>query len=975
MDSSDFIRKWEKSELKESSAAQSHFNDLCELLDVEKPTDADAVGDKYCFEKGATKSTGGNGFADVWKKGCFGWEYKGPKANLDAAYTQLQRYAVALENPPLLIVSDTKTIIVRTNWTNTVSEKHEFVLSDLIDGAKRDLLRNCFTNPTALKPKRTRDELTENAADEFSALAQRLREQGYDAQTVAHFVNRLVFCMFAEDVNLLPNKMFQRAMEHAKQQPDKATEFLTTLFGAMVKGGPVGFESVPYFNGGLFEDDKALTLDRDDIDLVLNAARMNWADIDPSVLGTLFERGLDPSKRSQLGAHYTDRDKIMMILRPVIIEPLEAKWSNILPKLENHLANEIKLRKQASKTRAAAKSGALTRKANDAKKAAGKLHSDYIEHLARFRVLDPACGSGNFLYLSLKALKDIEHKANIEAEALGLPRGFPRVGPENVLGIEINPYAAELARVSIWIGEIQWMRENGFDASRNPILKPLNNIECRDALLNKDGSETDWPTSDVIVGNPPFLGAKRMKRSLGVEETDRIRNAFKGRLPGFTNLVCYWFEKAYTQIISGNAKLTGLVATNSIAKNTNLPVMKRICESLEIFEAYADEPWVVDGAAVRVAIVAFGPKERPDIVKKLDGMSVAQINANLTSGLDTTSAKALEQNKGVGFVGIQKSGPFDIPGELAREWLQLPLNPHGKPNSNVLRPTSNGSDMVSRRRDMWLIDFPRELTESEASLWQAPFEYLLNARDEDGRSLKQLREQHDNQSAIERWWEHWRTRPEMRSAVAKLRRYIVTPMTSEYRLFKYFELPLLVDNNTIVIARDDDTSFGIVQSSTHEVWSTQMGNRMGVGNQRRYNPATIFESFPFPKGLTPDIPAADYAEDDRAQAIAKAASHLNELRENWLNPPDLLERVAEVVPGYLDRLLPVNDKAVKTLKNRTLTNLYNERPTWLEHAHRDLDRAVAAAYGWEDDFDKGRLTDDEIMKRLFELNQIRSQTL
>jgi len=225
MDPSDFIRKWKKSELKESAAAQSHFNDLCELLGVEKPTDADAIGDKYCFEKGATKSTGGNGFADVWKKGCFGWEYKGPKANLNAAYAQLQRYAVALENPPLLIVSDTKTIVVRTNWTNTVSEKHEIALTDLIDGSKRDLLKNCFTNPEALKPKRTRDELTREAADEFSALAQRLREQGHHPETVAHFVNRLVFCMFAEDVHLLPNKMFERAIRHAKKEPDKPEIF------------------------------------------------------------------------------------------------------------------------------------------------------------------------------------------------------------------------------------------------------------------------------------------------------------------------------------------------------------------------------------------------------------------------------------------------------------------------------------------------------------------------------------------------------------------------------------------------------------------------------------------------------------------------------------------------------------------------------------------------------------------------------
>ncbi len=251
MQASDFIYKWEKSTLKESASAQPHFLDLCELLGVPKPHDLDTTGDSYCFEKGATKSTGGNGFADVWKKGCFGWEYKGPGRNLDAAYRQLLTYAVALENPPLLIVSDTKSIIVRTNWNNTVSETHEFALTDLIDQKNRDKLRNCFTNPAALKPKRTRDDLTREAANDFSKLAQRLREKGHEAEIVAHFVNRLVFCMFAEDVGLLPNKLFQKAMERSQKDPARAEGHLKNLFTAMQKGGEFGLEDIPWFNFGM----------------------------------------------------------------------------------------------------------------------------------------------------------------------------------------------------------------------------------------------------------------------------------------------------------------------------------------------------------------------------------------------------------------------------------------------------------------------------------------------------------------------------------------------------------------------------------------------------------------------------------------------------------------------------------------------------------------------------------------------------
>lgn len=962
MQPSDFIRKWEKSELKESAAAQSHFVDLCHLLDVETPTDADAVGDTYCFEKGATKSTGGNGFADVWKKGCFGWEYKGPKANLDAAHAQLQRYAVALENPPLLIVSDTKRIIIRTNWTNSVSETHTVELTDLLDAGKRELLRHCFLSPEALKPKKTRDDLTRDAADRFTALAHRLRARGHGPEEVAHFVNRLVFCMFAEDVELLPNKLFQKAMERSLREPDRAQKYLSDLFAAMQTGGEFGLDDIPWFNGGLFDSADALPLMREDVEAAVEAATLNWADIDPSILGTLFERGLDPSKRSQLGAHYTDRDKILMIVRPVIIDPLEAEWAQVKGKIAEDM----------EKSRAAKSPGAQTQAYNRAAKA----HSEFIEKLANFRVLDPACGSGNFLYLSLKALKDIEHKANVEAEALGLPRGFPRVGPEAVKGIEINPYAAELARVSIWIGEIQWMRANGFEASRDPILKSLNNIECRDAVLNPDGTETHWPTADVIVGNPPFLGAKLMKRHLGQEETDRIRNAFSGRLPGFTDLVCYWFEKARSQIVSGQTKSAGFVATNSIAKNTNLPVLKRICQDLEIFEAHSDEAWIVDGAAVRVALVAFRSKLQSTDVIRLNGFVVSQINADLTTGLDTTSASLLEENKGVGFVGVQKSGPFDIPGDLARNWLQMPLNPNGCMNREIIRPTSNGSDLTSSRRDIWLIDFPRGLTESQAALWEAPFQYLYNApydpdTPEQGL-LREVRQGARDEHPRREWWTPYWPRPDVRAEIGKLNRFIATPMTSEHRVFAWFRLPTIPDNNTIIIARDDDVTFGLVHSTIHEVWSTRVGNRMGVGNQRRYNPATIFDTFPFPEGLTPNIPAADYAGDPRAQAIAVAAERLNSLRENWLNPADLVKRVPEVVPGYPDRILPVDERAAEILKKRTLTNLYNERPAWLDHAHRDLDRAVAAAYGWGADFEAGLLTDEEILKRLFELNQARA---
>jgi type II restriction/modification system DNA methylase subunit YeeA len=326
---------------------------------------------------------------------------------------------------------------------------------------------------------------------------------------VAHFVNRLVFCMFAEDVGLLPGRMFQRMLEQGAKQPERFAAMAKQLFAAMRGGGLVGFEEVAWFNGGLFDDDGALPLEKEDIEQALSAAKLDWAEIDPSIFGTLFERGLDPDKRSQLGAHYTDRDKIMLIVGPVIVDPLTREWE------ERKQAIQVLL----DKADAAKNPSTATKSRNEAY----SLYIAFLERLRNFRVLDPACGSGNFLYLALLALKELEHRVNLDAEAMGFQRQFPAVGPKAVRGIEINPYAAELARVSVWIGEIQWMRRNGFAVPRDPILKPLENIECRDAIFDQAiKAVPSWPSAEAIVGNPPFLGDKLMISQLGEQHVGTL---------------------------------------------------------------------------------------------------------------------------------------------------------------------------------------------------------------------------------------------------------------------------------------------------------------------------------------------------------------------------------------------------------------------------------------------------------------------
>ncbi len=955
----DFIKKWLGSTLTERAAAQSHFLDLCELLGVSKPADLDPTGKDYGFEVGATKTTGGQGFADVFRRGFFAWEYKGTGKDLTAAFVQLQRYAVALDNPPLLIVSDIGTTIrIHTNWTNSVSRIYEIPIAELGDPDKRSWLLWALTDPDRLRPTKTRQQLTEEVAAKFAELARSLRAKGLNPGQVAHFINRLIFCMFAEDVKLLPNDMFTRMLQSSLQNPGQFETFSRSLFAAMSKGGLVGFEQVKWFNGGLFEDDHAFPLSKDEIRIVHEAAQFDWGEVDPSILGTLFERGLDPDKRSQLGAHYTDRDKIMQIINPVIMEPLTAEWEGARAEITDLMA-------KAELPKGSVATSAQKKAATSARNTAVEVLNRYLKRLADFRVLDPACGSGNFLFLALKTLKDLEHRAQVEAEALGLPKGFPQIGPEVVRGIEINPYAAELARVSVWVGEIQWMLRNGFSAAENPVLKPLDNIECRDALMMQtvrpDGTadwvEATWPEADAIIGNPPFLGDKLMIGSLGEPYAVALRRLFLGQLPGGADLVCYWFAKSSRAIREGRSKIAGLVATNSIRGGANRVVLDSIARFQQIIEAWSDEAWTVEGASVRVSLVCFTATSGR--TPKLNGHSVASIFPDLSAGsVDLSRAAPLRENAQQSFIGDQKSGAFEVQGSAARQWLQLPLNPNGHDNAVVLQPWANGLDVTRRPSDHWIIDFGTKMSEAEASLFQVPFQHV--ATDVKPMRMKVRRDNHRKY-----WWRHGEPRPGMRTALKGKPHYIATPRLAKHRLFVRLPAQVLPDCQLVVIARDDDTTLGILHSRFHELWALRMGT--SLEDRPRYTPSTTFETFPFPQGLTPDIPPSDYAADPRAIAIAGAAASLHQYRDNWLNPPNLVLRVPEVVPGYPDRILPKDAAADEVLRTRTLTNLYNERPAWLDNAHKALDAAVAAAYGWP-----ANLTDDEILARLFALNQKRA---
>ncbi|NKL66269.1 class I SAM-dependent DNA methyltransferase [Rhizobium leguminosarum] len=1019
-----FVSKWENTKLNEKQAAQSHFHDICRLLNQPYPTDVDQTGSTYCFEKGAMKSTGGAGWADVWKRGYFAWEYKGPRKDLNDAFKQLQQYVHALENPPLLVTCDLKRFEITTNWTNTVSKKFVFNITDLRDAENLATLRAVFTDPEQLKPGKTRTKLTEDVAGKFAELAQRLRERPTDAAgtmpdalEVAHFIIRLMFCMFAQGAELLPKGAFSEMLRTL--DPTESKEALSNLFAAMRKGGRFGPHKLAYFNGGLFgatkadasDDDIAFALTADDIKTCINAAREDWSEIDPSIMGTLFVRGLDPRKRSQLGAEYTDYGTIKRIVDPVVIRPLNNEWNEAklaiqdllasrqealisaiasasdLPELEDEIRavrssvrtslqmelfqEPIKHRRVRSvdQTRKLLRTAASAM--DEARTEAERKYNVFLAGLRAIRVLDPACGSGNFLYVVLAELKNLERLVMIEAERFGFTLGFPKIGPENVFGIEKNAYAAELARVSVWIGEIQWMKRNGFNIPAEPILRPLNNILHQDALVNEDGSKTQWPYADVIVGNPPYKGAKLMKRELGIRETEDIRAAFYGRLPGFTDLVCYWFENAREMIEKGVTKRAGFVATNSIRKNTNLAVMKRIAETTSIYDAWPEEQWVNEGAQVDVSLICFG--DAGGEVSRLNGEPVLRINSDLTSGTDLTVAQTLRENVGLAGLGIQKSGPFDVPGVLARKWMDEPNNINGIPNYEVLKPFRNGDDLTERPRDVWLIDLPLGLSSERAQEYESLYRHLHDTKDSDGLTVAQTRA-NLGERAHERWWEPLWPRPEMRKTIRNLPRYAVTARTSKHHIIDWQSWPTLPDENLVVFFRSDDLMFGLLQSRFHALWALKKGS--DLEDRPRYTHTSVTATYPFPDGMTPNVPVKDAQSHELAPPIEKAAKALSESREAWLWPKgsyrELPEKIDIVDPSRIGppaqqkfplRRLPADDTAKAVLSSRQMTTLYNNPPDWLATRHAALDAAVAAAYGWSAD-----ITDEEVLANLLEIN-------
>jgi len=675
----DFKARWHNRAGSERGLAQAHFLDLRAMLGQ------DTGETDYVFEQPVTKAGGGQGFADVWKPGHFAVEYKQEGKDLRAAYAQLLAYKDAFGNPPLLVVSDLRRIVIYPNFHNTAATPYEIGIEEMDDPEKLRWLRWLFTDPDKLRPRITRDDVTKAAAARFGAIAARLTARGHDPARVAHLLVQLLFCLFAEDAGVLPKGLVKRTFDFGAKHPDQFDAQLRALLSAMATGGFFNMEPIPVINGGLFAVVDPLPLGQAELTELAEAATLDWSSVEPAIFGTLFERSLDPSSRAQLGAHYTGRADIERVVDPVVMVPLRRRWA------------EVRATAAPIVERIAAAPSPTIRRNRQAELAS--LLLSFREELAAVTVLDPACGSGNFLYVALELLLTLDREVIAYGTAAGLSGMTPLIRPSQLRGLEINPYARELAQVVIWIGYLQWMIGNGFGWTE-PVLAALETIELRDALLDRTDpahpKEAEWPAADYIVGNPPFLGAQRLRSELGDAYVEDLFVTYSGRVPHGADLATYFFEKAREHIALRETQRAGLLATQSIRKGASRRILDRIKESGDIFMAWSDEPWTLNGADVRISIIGFdGGRESTRV---LDNASVTTINADLTSEIDVTAARQLAENLRLSYKGVEKGGPFEVPGELARRWLSLPTNPNGRPNSDVLRPLINGIDVTRRPR-------------------------------------------------------------------------------------------------------------------------------------------------------------------------------------------------------------------------------------------------------------------------------------
>ncbi|HCE30069.1 MAG TPA: SAM-dependent methyltransferase [Comamonadaceae bacterium] len=1037
------MQRWSGTTASELATAQSFVMDLCQLLGVDKPHPTPEQS--YMFERPVT-FTHGDGSAsagriDCYRRGHFVLEAKKLKAGshtkgfddgLLRARSQGEAYARALPaqegRPPFVLVVDVGTVIEvyaefsRSGGTYTPypdPRSHRLQLADLARPEVQERLRRIWSDPESLNPARISAQVTRDVAALLARLSQSLENGGsanskqnqpqtltsqapIAPETVAAYLTRCLFSMFAEDVELLPKGAFLGLLQTHRDDPATLQHMLRILWADMDRGGFSAALAKPvlHFNGKLFkgagQDGYSLLLTPEQVDLLIAAAKSNWREVEPAIFGTLLERALDPAERHALGAHYTPRAYVERLVLPTVIEPLRADWANA----------------QAAALVLAHEAAALEGKAAEAKLQDARAEVKKFHHqLCTTRVLDPACGSANFLYVTLEHLKRLEGEVVNQLEELGHTQdqlGFEgeTVTLQQLRGIELNERAAALAELVLWIGYLQWhIRTRGAASVAEPVVHNYGNIECRDAVLAWDAQEVaydangqllsrwdgttfkthpvtgeqvpdeaaqvpqwryvgarqaQWPQADFIVGNPPFIGKLRMRDALGDGYVQALRGAWP-EIPESADFVMFWWHHAAAQVAAGHTRRMGLITTNSLTMVFNRRVVQAALDKGTHLEmAIPDHPWVdsANGAAVRIAMTVLAPGEGQGVLNHVISEQSGEhgevtvtlrsttglIHADLKVGANVAAAGPLQANQRISNTGYLLGGRgFVLTGEEAEA-----LRQHAECVPWIF-PLFNGKDITATPRGYSVIDVHGTTAEAlradAPQIWQRLHDTVWPERQINA-----------DPKVRANWWLFRRSNEQLREASKGLSRLIVTVETAKHRVFSFIDGKSRPEHKLVVVASTEALHLGILSSTLHVTWALATGGNLGVGNDPVYSKSRCFETFPFPDedtGLNPQL----------RERIAHLAEQIDQHRKRVLAPES--GNTGLTLTGIYNVLAALREGRALTAKEKTQHT--QGLVGVLRELHDELDAAVLAAYG----LPAGASTDD-ILAHLVQLNTRRA---
>ncbi len=1042
-----FVDRWSQSGAAERANYQLFLAELCDVLELPRPepTQSDEAANAYVFERdvrfvdpdgstsvgridlykrgsfvleakqGADASTAASALAETTRdaarrrkkgtatRGTAGWDRA-----MIAARNQAEAYARALPpsepRPPFLVVVDVgHAIDLYAEFTQTGGVYVAFPdvrsnrtrLADVLDADHRERLRQVWTDPLALDPSRRSARVTTELAGRLAALARSLETAGHGADAVGTFLMRCLFTFFAEDAGLLPANGVSQLIAGLPGLDHFAPQ-MSALWQAMKSGGyaPALSTQVKHFNGHLFEDAQALEVTEDQLALLVEAGKANWRNVEPAIFGTLLERALDPVERHKLGAHYTPRAYVERLVQPTIIAPLTERWQSVQ-------TAAVKLDEDG--------------KPREARDALMTFHRD----LCTLRVLDPACGSGNFLYVTLEHLMRLEgevlkalaelSRGGHQAAFLGADLEVERleVRPEQMLGLEVNPRAVVIAELVLWIGWLQWhQRTIGAAEINEPILGRSRTISCIDAVLLWDNTEpmldaagqprtrwdgrtftshqatgelvpdeaarvplvrylnprpTTWPKADYVVGNPPFLGAGRMRDALGDGYAEALRGTYPA-VPESADFVMYWWHKAAELARAGELHRFGLITTNSVRQTFNRRVLQQHMDAkppLGLRFAIPDHPWVdsADGANVRIAMTVAdvgagsgvlrtvrreSPGEHGEVVVELAEQR-GRIHADLTVGAAVTDAVGLRANDGLSCPGVKLHGAGFIVSPAEARGLGLGSLPGLERH---IRPYVNGRDLTRTSRGAMVIDLFGLTALEVRELYPAVFQHVVERVKPERDAKSQSK---DGAGYARLWWLFGKPRESLRRSLAALPRYIATAETSKHRFFVFLDAAILPDNMLVNIALDEAYFLAVLSSRAHVTWALAVGGRLGAGNDPRYNKTRCFDTFPFPTSIDAQRHRLrELGEQLDAHRKRQQAAHPGLSMTDMYNALEALRAGNALTP----KERATHEKGLVTV---------------LREIHDAIDAAVADAYGWPAD-----MPDAEILERLVALNAERA---